>query len=292
MLMKRTPMRDYMLIALGALLMAIGSKNIYDPNQLVVGGVTGLGIILRSWIGMPLWLSNTLLNIPLFLAAWKFLGVKFIGRTLYGAAMLSFFLWLLPGVSLIPDGDLLLAAVFGGILSGLGFGLILIGQATTGGTDILAALLHIPFPQYSIPQILQVIDWGIVAIGVGAFGGIHALYAIISVYVMTKVSNGLMEGMHYAKAVWIITSEPTQISDAILQKLDRGVTGVHAIGMYSGKETTMLYSIMSNREITYLKDLVHEIDPNAFVILSDVREVMGEGFSREKPIPKSGSPAI
>ena len=122
MLMKRTPMRDYMLIALGALLMAIGSKNIYDPNQLVVGGVTGLGIILRSWIGMPLWLSNTLLNIPLFLAAWKFLGAKFIGRTLYGAAMLSFFLWLLPGVSLIPDGDLLLAAVFGGILSGLGFG--------------------------------------------------------------------------------------------------------------------------------------------------------------------------
>ena len=205
--------------------------------------------------------------------------------------MLSFFLWLLPGVSLIPDGDLLLAAVFGGILSGLGFGLILIGQATTGGTDILAALLHIPFPQYSIPQILQVIDWGIVAIGVGAFGGIHALYAIISVYVVTKVSNGLMEGMHYAKAVWVITSEPTQISDAILQKLDRGVTGVHAIGMYSGKETTMLYSIMSNREITYLKDLVHEIDPNAFVILSDVREVMGEGFSREKPIPKSGSPA-
>ena len=234
MLMKRTPMRDYILIALGALLMAIGSKNIYDPNQLVVGGVTGLGIILRSWIGMPLWLSNTLLNIPLFLAAWKFLGAKFIGRTLYGAAMLSFFLWLLPGVSLIPDGDLLLAAVF---------------------------------------------------------GGIHALYAIISVYVVTKVSNGLMEGMHYAKAVWIITSEPAQISDAILQKLDRGVTGVHAIGMYSGKETTMLYSIMSNREITYLKDLVHEIDPNAFVILSDVREVMGEGFSREKPMPKSGFPA-
>ena len=129
MLMKRTPMRDYMLIALGALLMAIGSKNIYDPNQLVVGGVTGLGIILRSWIGMPLWLSNTLLNIPLFLAAWKFLGAKFIGRTLYGAAMLSFFLWLLPGISLIPDGDLLLAAVFGGIgsIPGAMIGGVLLG---------------------------------------------------------------------------------------------------------------------------------------------------------------------
>ena len=247
MLMKRTPLRDYLLIALGALIMAIGSKNIYDPNQMVVGGVTGLGIILRSLMGMPLWVSNTLLNIPLFLAAWKFLGWQFIRRTLFGAAMLSLFLGILPDISLIPDGDLLLAAVF---------------------------------PQYSIPQILQVVDWLIVILGIGAFGGIHALYAIISVYVVTKVSNGIMEGMHYAKAVWIITSEPGQISDAILQKLDRGVTGVHAIGMYSGKETTMLYSIMSNREITYLKDLVHEIDPKAFVILSDVREVMGEGFSR------------
>ena len=280
MLMKRTPLRDYLLIALGALIMAIGSKNIYDPNQMVVGGVTGLGIILRSLMGMPLWVSNTLLNIPLFLAAWKFLGWQFIRRTLFGAAMLSLFLGILPDISLIPDGDLLLAAVFGGILSGLGFGLILVGQATTGGTDILAALLHLVFPQYSIPQILQVVDWLIVILGIGAFGGIHALYAIISVYVVTKVSNGIMEGMHYAKAVWIITSEPGQISDAILPKLDRGVTGVHAIGMYSGKETTMLYSIMSNREITYLKDLVHEIDPKAFVILSDVREVMGEGFSR------------
>lgn len=280
MLMKRTPLRDYLLIALGALIMAIGSKNIYDPNRMVVGGVTGLGIILRSTIGMPLWMSNTLLNIPLFLAAWKFLGWKFIRRTLYGAAMLSLFLGILPDISLIPDDDLLLAAVFGGILSGLGFGLILVGQATTGGTDILAALMHLVFPQYSIPQILQVVDWLIVILGIGAFGGIHALYAIISVYVVTKVSNGIMEGMHYAKAVWVITSEPGQISDAILQKLDRGVTGVHAIGMYSGKETTMLYSIMSNREITYLKDLVQEIDPKAFVILSDVREVMGEGFSR------------
>ncbi len=147
----------------------------------------------------------------------------------------------------------------------------------------MAAILRkLFFRHISLPQVMQVLDGLIVLLGIGIFGITNSLYAVVSVYVFTKLSDSLIDGMHFAKAVYIISAHADQIAERIMTELDRGVTGIDARGMYSGAPIRMLYCVLSNRETTSVKDIVSEIDPDAFVIVSDVREALGEGFTREK----------
>ena len=182
----------------------------------------------------------------------------------------------------IAGNDLLLAAVYGGVIQGIGIGLVFLGRGTTGGTDMMAALLQRKLRHYSIAQIMQFIDGAIVLVGMYVFGVQKALYAIIAVYLVTKVSDSLIEGLKFSKQAYIITSKPDEISREIMDKLDRGVTGVHGKGMYSGQDKLLLYCVVGRKEIVALKELVDHIDPDAFVIVSDVREVHGEGFIERK----------
>lgn len=280
---KRSAARDYLMMTVGVCLMAVAGSNIYDSMGLVTGGVTGLAIIIKKLFGLPLWLTNTVINIPLFVAGYFVCGKKFIGRTIYATMLTSLVFMILPTAELIPNEDLFLGSVFGGILMGLGGGLVFIAHATTGGTDLLAAILRkLFFRHLSLPQVMQVLDGIIVLIGLGIFGITNSLYAIVSIYIFTKISDSLIDGMHFAKAVYIISPKTQEIAARILSELDRGVTGIAARGMYSDEKREMLYCVLSNRETTTLKDLVSEIDPQAFVIVSDVREALGEGFTREK----------
>ena len=172
----------------------------------------------------------------------------------------------------------MLSAVYGGVIQGIGIGLVFLGQGTTGGTDMMAAIIQKRLPHYSIAQILQIIDGLVIVVGIYVFGIQRALYAIIAVFLVTKVSDGIIEGLKFSKAAYIITEKPEEISRMIMEDIDRGVTGISARGMYSGVEKLMLFCVVSKKEIVKLKEKIHEIDPGAFVIVSDAREVHGQGF--------------
>ncbi len=268
---------QYMLIIAGAFIMGFAIKNMYDPINLVTGGVSGIAIILKSVAGIPLWLTNTVCNIPLFLAAWKIKGWQFIKRTLAATAALSFSLYIIPEMPFLME-DLFLTSLFGGVISGLGTGLVFLFQATTGGTDMLAALLQRKLRHYSIAQIMQVLDALVVIAGAAVFGIRYALYALIAIYAVAKVSDGFLEGLKFSKQAYIISDRYEDIAKAVMTRMDRGVTAVDATGMYSGQGKKMLFCVVSKKEIVVLREIVEEFDKKAFLIVADVREVFGEGF--------------
>lgn len=274
---------DYLFIFMGTGIMALAIQCIFEPIGLVTGGFSGIAIIIRKMTagivegGVPLWLTNLALNVPVFIAALIIKGRKFLGRTVIGTVLLSFWLYVIPQVDL-TQGDYMLSSVFGGVITGIGIGFVLLAKATTGGTDMVSALIQKYVRHYSVVQILQVIDGMVVLAGLYVFGLKPALYAIVAIFITSKVSDALMEGMKYSKAAFIITDCYKEIADAIMTQLDRGLTGLDATGMYSGDKKTVLYCVVSKKEIVELKDIVAKIDPKAFVIVTDAREVFGEGF--------------
>lgn len=274
---------DYFLIVIGTGLMALAINSVFDASGLVTGGFSGVAIIVKVWTegiaegGIPLWLTNLALNIPLFLIGAKIRGFSFVKRAVIGEISLSVWLAVQPVLHLAGN-DLLLAAVYGGVIQGVGIGLVFLGQGTTGGTDMMAALIQKHLRHYSISQIMQLVDGLVVVVGMYVFGVHRALYAIIAVYLVTKVSDGMIEGLKFSKAAYIVTNKPREISDMVMKELGRGVTGIFAKGMYSEQEKLMLFCVVNKKEIVYLKEKVDEIDPDAFVIVTDAREVHGEGF--------------
>lgn len=271
---------QYILIILGSFIMGFAIKNMYDPVSLVTGGVSGIAIIFKRLFGLPLWITNTLLNIPLFFAAWKLKGWNFIKRTLAATVALSVSLYVLPELPLLKD-DLLLSALFGGVVSGIGTGMVFAFRATTGGTDMLAALLQLKMRHYSIAQIMQVVDGAVVLAGASIFGIRYALYAMIAIYAVCKISDGILDGMKFAKQAVVISEKNMEIAQAVLEQMERGVTAVEAVGMYSGNKRNMLFCVVSRKEMVQLRDIVRQLDRQAFIIVNDVREVFGEGFIEE-----------
>lgn len=280
---KRAWYMDDLLIIIGTGLMALAINSCFDQAGLVTGGFSGFSIIIKEWTrgivkdGIPLWVTNIVLNIPLFLVGIRLKGFGFVKKALLGNIALTLWLAVLPAWNLSGE-DLLLAAVYGGVIQGVGIGLVFLGQGTTGGTDMMAAIIQQSMKQYSIAQIMQIIDGLIVLVGMYVFGMQRALYAIIAVFLVTKVSDGMIEGLKFSKAAFIITSRPEEISEMVIKDMDRGITGIQAKGMYTGEGKLMLFCVVSKKEIVLLKEKVDEIDPDAFVIVADAREVHGEGF--------------
>lgn len=284
---KRSVWMDYLSIIIGTGLVAMSIQCVYDPINLVTGGFSGLAIIIKAMTehiidgGIPLWLTNIVLNVPVFVIAYFVKGKKFIGRTLVGTLLLSVWLYLIPAIDL-TQSDYTLAAIFGGVIGGTGMGMVLMSRATTGGTDMVATLIQHKLRQYSVVQIMQILDGLIVICGLYVFGVKASLYAIVAIYITNKVSDMWLEGFKFSKVAYIITDRYEEVAQAILKGLDRGVTGLDAKGMYSGEKKCMLYCVVSKKEIVSVKDIVAQIDPNAFVIVSDATEVLGEGFLEHK----------
>ena len=180
------------------------------------------------------------------------------------------------------EPDYILAAMFGGVLSGISMGMILWANATTGGTEMVAILIQHKLKHYSVAQIMQVLDGIIVLLGMYVFGLRPSMYAIVAIFISSKVTDTILEGMKFSKAAYIITEKYEEIAKIIMQELDRGVTGMEARGMYSGEKKCMLYCVVSKKQIVLLKEIIHQLDKNAFVIVGDVREVLGEGFLKYK----------
>lgn len=282
---KRPKWLSFLFIFLGSGLISLATSMFYDPVGMVTGGFGGVSIIARDITnrifhngGIPLWVTNAALNIPLFLLAFKRHGGRYLLRTFSAVVFVSLWLLVLPGTSPVKD-DLFLTSIFGGLLMGLGLGMVLLCDTTTGGTDMLSVLIHdVVKNRFSISQIMQVIDGIIVIGGVVVFGITTSLYAIISIYVSIKVMDTILEGVRFAKAAFIITDCRDTVTKNIFDELGRGVTAIDCMGMYSSQSKTMLLCVVSKTEIYPLRCAVAAADSKAFVIISDVREVFGEGF--------------
>lgn len=277
----KNTIRSYGMIAIGTFLMAVGTRLIYEPLSMVTGGFSGVGIILHSLFGIPVWMTTFLLNVPLFVLARKNHGKEFLIKSLYAMITFSAALALVPIVA-VAEKDFLMAALLGGALHGVGLGFVFSAGSSTGGTDLLSALIRPLFPVMRLPNILGIIDGIIVAAGMLIFGIRTALYSIVAVFVTSKVMDGITAGMRYAKVMYIISDESKEIAEIIMDKLSRGVTALQGRGMYSGREKQILMCVVSRREAVTMVKYVKEADEHAFVVVADAREVMGEGFNMDE----------
>lgn len=281
--------RDYLFITIGSLLVALAVAWVFVPNKTVTGGITGIAILLYYTFGWKVSVTSLLINIPLFWAGYRFLGGReFALKTLYGILSLTLFLQLAEPLKQHPlTNNTLLASIYGGLLLGAGLGIVFRGRATTGGTDLAARLIQ-NYTGLSAGTLLLVIDGSIIAAAGVIFGIERVLYALISLFITSKTIDLVQQGVAVGKVAYIITEDEEAVRKAILFNLMRGCTKLPSYGGFTGAERPMLMTVVSRSEVSRLKELVRQIDPKAFVIVSDVQEVLGEGFTyaqEPKPIP-------
>ncbi len=280
---RNSELASYLLVAAGTFFMATGINLIYEPLSMVTGGFSGIGIIIKrifermAGVSVPVGATTMLLNIPLFFLAARMKGRAFIWKTLFASVCFSVALLLIPSYE-ITHHDYLMAAVLGGALNGFGIGLVFSQSTSTGGSDLLVTLLKKWFPGLSVSELLIVVDGIIVLAGMGIFGIRTGLYAIVAVFITGKVSDALLDGLKFAKMAYIISDKPLEISDQIMRKMERGVTGLNGTGMFSGKDKNVLMCVVPKKQIIKLIEIVKNADKNAFVIVLDAKEVLGEGF--------------
>ena len=267
-------------IVIGSLLYAIGFRFFLYPNDIVTGGLTGIAMILNYLTALPVGVMVMVMNIPLFIFSWKRFGLRFIVLSLIGTAVSSAAVDLLALMPLEVTREPLLAAVYGGLIKGFGLGLIYRTGATTGGVDLMAKFLRRKYPYINFSTFILALDAAVIA----AFAVIFrkydsAMYAVICMFIASRVIDLVLYGAVNSKVCYVITDESTAIKDAIVNRLGRGVTYLHGEGAWSGKEKNVILCVIKQTLIVELKRLVEGIDGNAFMIVSDSREVFGKGFS-------------
>ncbi|MGI6607168.1 MAG: YitT family protein [Peptococcia bacterium] len=266
----------YFGIAFGALLFAISLNFFIVANGLAEGGFTGLALIIHYLTDWPIGSILLVLNIPLFIIGWLNWGKSFFIKTLLGVVSVSVAVDLTAGFAFQTD-DLLLCALYGGVLSGAGLGIVLRSGATTGGVDILARLIY-EKKGISIGKVFFLFDLAVVSMVATILGPEKALYTLVALFISSRVIDRLIEGVDEARAVTIISGLNQAIATAIINKLERGATIMKGYGAYTGKEKNILYVVINKQELLPLKKIIREIDPRAFIIISNVYEVLGEGF--------------
>lgn len=273
----RQILRDYAALILGALVTAFSFTSFFIPYDVAPGGVTGIATVLASMLPLGVGLLSFLINLPLFLMGVRSVGWRFALRSFVAMMLLSLFIDLLPAVDLTED--IMLATVFGGVVLGVGLGIVVRAGATTGGTDMAAKLVHGALPFLSIPSILLCIDAVVVIVAALRFGLKAGFYALIALYISTKAMDAVIKGFNTAMQFLIISNRQEEIVRRIHAELERGCTQLEARGTYSGQSIGTLLCVVSRMEAARLKKIVHEVDPFAFITVSDVSEALGEGFS-------------
>ncbi|HTP11178.1 MAG TPA: YitT family protein [Anaerolineae bacterium] len=279
-------LRDYALIFAGVILQALSMVLFYIPGNLAAGGVSGIAQLIGNFTGWPIGTLYIVLNVPLLALGWRFLGGRrFLVRTIFAVLGYSIAMDVLT-IVLPKNGltsDSILNALYGGVIGGIGVGLVLRGQGTTGGTDILVRLLNIwrgiPYSQtYIATDVFVVFTAGL------SFGWTLALYAVVAMYVGGIAAEFAAEGVRTTRTVLIITTNPQPVAQRVLDELQRGITMWQGTGMYSSQERQILLCTVSRAEINPIKAIVHEADPKAFVVIGEAYEAFGEGFKSLKPM--------
>ena len=274
--------RDYGLVALGAVLQALSVRLFLVPAQLASGGVTGIAQIINHYTQWPIGLMIFIGNVPLFALGWRFLGGRrFAMRTAVAIVTYSFFTdaltWLpfFPGNGLTPD--IVLNSLYGAVLSGIGYGLVYRGQGTSGGSDILARILT-HWRGTPMTQSYLIVDTGVILAAGFVFDWEHALYAIITLYVSGLVVDTTLEGARTARTAMIVTTQGETVAGRVMAEMQRGVTFLQGTGAWTNEARPVLYCVISRSEVQQLKAIVQEADPQAFMVIGVAHEALGEGF--------------
>ena len=275
---------DYLMIIAGTFIFSYAIIAFWMPHGLVTGGISGLAIIIlehttRLGFPIPVWLTNLTFNIPLFIVGYKCIPREYFYRSIFAFLVMTLSL-LVAEFLPVPPTDMLLASIFGGAVGGIGVGLVLRSLATTGGTSLASVILKRLVLKYlSIPKIMFGLDTVVILLGLMVFGPVAAMYAIISIFVCTRVTDVMLEGLTFGKATFIISGESEKIAEAILRDMNRGCTLIDSRGMFTKESKPMLLCVVSPKELIHIKQLVYSFDERAFVFVADVREVLGEGFA-------------
>jgi uncharacterized membrane-anchored protein YitT (DUF2179 family) len=280
--------RDYILVVLGALIQAVSLRIFFVPANLASGGVSGISQLINHFTDWPIGLMVLVGNIPLFALGWRFLGgQRFALRTAVAIitySLLTDLLLKIPAFTyysniLINDlkGDIFLNSLYGAIISGIGYGLVYRARGTSGGSDILARILN-KWRGVSMTQSYLMVDTAVILSAGFIFGWKQALYAMITLYVSGLVSETVLEGGETIRTAMIVTSKPEDVSAKVIENLERGVTYLEGRGAYTGISRPVLYCVVSRAEVATLKTIIHEIDPEAFMVIGVAHEALGEGF--------------
>jgi uncharacterized membrane-anchored protein YitT (DUF2179 family) len=267
---------EFLQITIGIAVVALGLNLFLIPNKLAAGGASGLATILFYSYGLPVGISIAFINIILFSAGTAVFGRSFGVKTAYGAFGLALAVELSSFLKPVTS-DPFLATLYGGVLSGIGMGIVFRNGANTGGTDILAQIIN-RYSDLALGQLFLIIDATVTLLAWKVFGAKLALYGLIAVFIMGRVIDLVLEGVTVEKAAIIISEKHDEIAEEIKVQLNRGATILQAKGAYSGEDRPTILCVVSRRELEALKELVHTIDPKAFTIINDAREVTGEGF--------------
>jgi len=260
----------------GALLMSLSANVFLVPLKLAEGGVTGIGIILYHTLGIPLWVTMVALNIPILALGMKVKGWRLLWRSILGVAAYSFFLAVTANIPPITD-QVVLAIVYGGLTMGTGLGLVLRSGGTTGGTEVLALVLQQRLG-FSVGTMVLAVDAVVLTVAGIVFSPEAAMWAVITLFISSKVVDLVQVGFYSARGVTIITTRPDEIARRIMTEVERGVTIVNGTGAFTGEPRTILYTVAQRTELTQIKQIAYAEDPRAFVVVAEVHEVLGEGF--------------
>ncbi len=266
----------YAQIVLGCIIGGAAYPLFLVPNNIAPGGLTGIATILNYLWGWPVGVTSMVLNLPLFLIGWKAMGRVFVFRSLIATLLFSAFIDLFQ-VPPLTD-DILLGTVYGALALGLGLGLIMRGGATTGGSDMVARMVHKRFPIVTVGAFLFAIDCAVILCAAFTMSARAALYALICIFVTAKAVDLVLAGMGSAKACFIITKKSDAVSGRIMRELDRGATLIPALGAFSGESRMVIISVVTRAEVLPLKRIVREEDEKSFVFITDTHETLGEGF--------------
>ena len=275
---------SYAQILLGCLIGGAAYPLFMTPNRIAPGGITGVAMILNHLLHWPVGTASLIMNVPLFLISYRTMGRVFAFRSLIATVFFSVFIDILPLQPLTLDP--LLGTLYGGVMLGIGLGLILRGGATTGGSDMIARLIHRRFQFLSVGSILFAIDFAVVLSAGFLIGTTEALYALINIFLTAKVMDVIIIGFSSNKACFVISPRWQEISRRIMQEMDRGVTQLTARGAYTGTERPTLLCVISRSEIMSFKRILREEDENAFVIIVEAHEAIGDGFNPLSDAPK------
>ena len=268
---------SYAQILLGALIAGAAYPLFMTPNRIAPGGITGIATILNHLLQWPVGTVSLVLNLPLFLIGYKTMGRIFAFRSLLATVFFTGFIDILPLKPMTDDP--LLGALYGGVMLGAGLGLIMRGGATTGGSDMVARMVHKRFQFISTGSFLFAIDFAVVVSAGFLIGTTEALYSLINIFLTAKVMDVVIIGFSANKACFVMSSRWKEISDRVLKDMNRGVTQLTARGAWTGTERPTLLCVISRSEIMTFKRILREEDENAFVIIVEAHEAIGDGFS-------------
>lgn len=272
---------EFIGLILGCIFIAVGLNMFFKPYTIAPGGLSGLSVVISKLTGLSVSTIMLVIGVPLLLFSIKILGKKDAIKTFIGMILLSFIIKVTePLASIQATNDILLSAISGGILLGIGLGIVFSVDGSTGGTDLIALMLNRIFPNMSVSKCLTIID-GMVVLSAGiANGNLETgLYSAIALYIIVKVIDAIISGFDYSKAFMIITTQPEKLRCAIVNDIKRGVTILDAKGGYTNEEKNILLVVVNKKQQeVQLKKLIKNEDPNAFIIVSEAHEVLGEGF--------------